>query len=317
MDFLREENYCEQMKKEVEGFLQSVREERVLETADGIKLFLLYYRATAPRGSVVILHGLGETAEKYRELCYYFVKSGLNVLVYDQRGHGRSTRLAAHGVVHITDFNKYVEDLAAVLTSQQALLPAPRYLFSHSMGGAVAALYLERGDRFFDKAVLASPMIYMHHKKVPRKTGELICRIGCRLHRAEDRFFAIAPATSPDKECFERASASSRARFEYYRGVKATSPLLHSSKASNGWVLEAMRCPRRILEKGAPERVQTPVRVYAAEWEDLVDRRPQQKFAKRVQAGEFFLVKGSKHELYFATDEVLHPFLQAVLAYFS
>ena len=39
MDFLHEENYCEQMKKEVEVFLQSVREERVLETADGIKLF--------------------------------------------------------------------------------------------------------------------------------------------------------------------------------------------------------------------------------------------------------------------------------------
>ena len=315
--FLRETEYSLQMQQTVQPVLQSAREERTLTTADGKQLFVVCYRARQPRGSVVILHGFGETAEKYHELCYYFLQCGYNVLVYDQRGHGRSTRLAAQGVVHNPEFEKYVEDLAFVLEAEQESLPAPRYLFSHSMGGAVAALYLERGGSFFKKAVLSSPMIYMHHKRVPRKAGELLCHIGCRLRPAADRFFAVSAAPTPENESFERSAASSQARFEYYRTVKSQSPLLYASKASNGWMLEAMRCPRRILKKGAPERVQTPLRVYAAEWETLVDRRPQQKFAKRVQTGRFFLVKGCKHEIYFATDEVLHPFLCELLAYFD
>ena len=48
-----------------------------------------------PKGVVVISHGFTESAVKYDEVAYYFLKEGYHVYIPEHCGHGRSYRLTA------------------------------------------------------------------------------------------------------------------------------------------------------------------------------------------------------------------------------
>ena len=314
---LCEADYARDFEERVIPTLSRVRQDFVHTTKSGAELYTVRYDAQQPRGTVVLLHGLGESAEKYRELCYYFLESGFTVLAFDQRGHGRSTRLVETGLIHTTRFSHYVEDLHELLCAQQAHLPAPRYLYAHSMGGGVAALYLAQHQGFFQKAVLSSPMIAMQYKGVPRFLGYAACAVLRLFGRGKKRFVGMSPSPSPEQECLERAEAQSVPRFEAYRKLKLTEPRFHAARPTVIWVQEALRCTRDILKRGAPEGITIPVRVYAAELETLVLEAPQRAFAKRLPNGEFHLVSGTKHEIYFAKDEVFHPYIKDILTFFE
>ena len=314
---LCEADYARDFEERVIPALACAKREFLHTTKNGTQLYAVRYDAQQPRGTVVLLHGLGESAEKYREMCYYFLESGYTVLAFDQRGHGRSTRLVETGLIHTTRFSHYVEDLRELLCAQQAHLPAPRYLYAHSMGGAVAALYLARYPGFFQKAVLSSPMIAMQYKGVPRFLGYVACTVLRLLGRGKKRFIGMSPSPSPEQECVERTEAQSVPRFEAYRKLKLSEPRFHAARPTVVWVHEALRCTRDILKKGAPEGITIPVRVYAAELETLVLEAPQRAFAARLPRGEFRLVVGAKHEIYFAGDEILHPYMSEVLEFFG
>ena len=104
MELLCEKDLAQKMREEVWPTLSAARREVCVRAADGTELFAVLYTPPAPRGSVVLLHGLGETAEKYRELCYYFFKSSLTVLIFDQRGHGRSGRAVPQQLIWVDRF---------------------------------------------------------------------------------------------------------------------------------------------------------------------------------------------------------------------
>ena len=317
MEFLREEDYNTALTERVLPLLAACRREEEFVCADGAKLFAVRYEARQPRGSVVILHGFGENVEKYRELCYYFLKSGLTVQLFEQRGHARSTREVEPGLVYIKRFSQYVSDFSAFMEANAPFLPTPRYLFAHSMGGAVSALYLSKDTGVFTRAVLSSPMIAMQYKRVPRFLGYGACALLGTLMGTKRRFVGVHPAPPPEKETLERSGATSLARFEAYRAAKVGDKRLHAASATFAWTREALGCTRDILKKGVPERIRIPVRVYAAEQEVLVQEGPQRRFAARVPKGEFRTVRGAKHEIYFSKDEVAHPYFAEILSFFG
>ena len=65
---------------------------RTITTADGLALHLHTWPlpATPTRGSVLIVHGLGEHGGRYAHVAAHLTQAGWAVLGYDQRGHGRS-----------------------------------------------------------------------------------------------------------------------------------------------------------------------------------------------------------------------------------
>ena len=80
------------MNTEVEPYLSKKVREDFIFTEDGRKLHYEAYDKTLSRGSVVILHGFTESAEKFREAAYYFRKAGYGVYSLDMEGHGKSHR---------------------------------------------------------------------------------------------------------------------------------------------------------------------------------------------------------------------------------
>ena len=114
-----------------------------LLTTDGLKLHLKDWPASAEarRGSVLIVHGLGEHSGRYGHVAAQLAADGWAVQAYDQRGHGRSAGprggLAAE--------HSLLDDLGLVLTHVRQANPGPLLLLGHSMGGLLVGRYVAEG----------------------------------------------------------------------------------------------------------------------------------------------------------------------------
>lgn len=140
-----------------------------LHTDDGLTLQLREWAPPGPaRGTVLVVHGLGEHIGRYAPLAGELNRAGWQVLGYDQRGHGASA--GARGF--IPDDDSLLRDLARVVQSVQATpRTGPLVLLGHSMGGAVAARFVaatlaaspappwQAAARAVDALVLSSPAL--------------------------------------------------------------------------------------------------------------------------------------------------------------
>lgn len=125
-----------------------------LTASDGTRLALHRWPGEPKRGTVLIVHGLGEHAGRYAHVAAWFAERGFATVAYDHRGHGRSD--GARGAVPTP--NALLDDLGAVVA---ALRPKQgRFiLLGHSMGGAIAAEYVARRIRSADLLILSSPAL--------------------------------------------------------------------------------------------------------------------------------------------------------------
>ena len=296
--------------------LAKARREGQFAGYDGAPLSYVRYDAERPVGTVLLLHGLNESTEKYHELIYYFLREGLCVLIYDQRGHGRSPRKVRGPLTHIDRFDEYIEDALACIRVPLAGCPTPYYLFGHSMGGAVAAFLLEQADHPFQRAVLSSPMIQcFRYPLIPPSLVRGFCRLIVACKGGEKRVFVQKEAQG--EEDFATSCALSPARFAAYAALRREQPCYHSGALTYGWVAEALSVTKRLLQKGAPERIGIPVQIYSAERDHLVENKPQREFAARIPKGEYILAPNAKHEIYMASDDILHPYLDSILSFFG
>jgi alpha-beta hydrolase superfamily lysophospholipase len=108
----------------------------------------------SPRAMVLLVHGLGEHAWRYRRLAATLNAAGFAVRSYDQRGHGESS--GARGCVPCTD--ALVKDLAEVVDETRDRLdkhqPLPLIVLGHSMGGLVSALWVARSQQDLSRELL-------------------------------------------------------------------------------------------------------------------------------------------------------------------
>lgn len=112
------------------------------------------WASEGPRGTVLIVHGLGEHGDRYGHVAQWLSARGFRVVSYDQRGHGQSQ--GPRGICPTPD--ALYEDLALVV---DAVRPASGklILLGHSMGGAIAARFVADARRTVDGLILSSPAL--------------------------------------------------------------------------------------------------------------------------------------------------------------
>ena len=310
-------DYQRTMDEKIVPELSRIRHDSFLTGDGGHPVFCSVFEAERPRGTVVIVHGFTECADKFDELIYSLLRNGFSVCAYDQRGHGRSWRaegLSDASVTHVDDFMEYVRDLQCVMDQAVKRMARPYYLFAHSMGGAVSALYLEEHPGVFQRAVLSSPMIACTRGGVPFLPSKALFWLMDIQGKRKQRSF-VSPKPYAGPEDFETSSANGRERFDWYERIRSGNPQFQNNGPTNRWVLEALKTTQRILASGRVERVDTPVLLFSAENDSMVLSEEQKMFVKRLRKGILRTVNGTKHEIYRSTDEVLFPWWHEVLTW--
>ncbi len=125
-----------------------------LLAADGTHLNVRRWEPAGSRGTLLIVHGLGEHIGRYDAVARWLAARGFAVVGHDLRGHGRSG--GPRGSVRRAD--DHLADLAAVVDAVRTA-ERPLVLLGHSMGGAFAARFVVEERRPVDALVLSSPAL--------------------------------------------------------------------------------------------------------------------------------------------------------------
>lgn len=310
------QDYAGVMDTVVLPALEEREKQAILHGKDGTPLYCVSWDADTSSGTVLVLHGFTENAYKYSELIWSLLQNGFSVVAYDQRGHGRSGRvqgLSDPSVTHVDAFEDYVDDLSIVCDQILAPMPRPHMIFAHSMGGAVAALYLENHPDTFAAASLCAPMIAPNTSGVPVFAASAICSVAGLLKHGKRHPFFMKPWSGP--EDFNTSCATDPVRFAWYDAVKTAREDFRNSVPTYQWTRESLKVTQKILAPGAPEKIACPVLLSTAEHDFSVMPEPQGKFIERVPDGKRIFVAGARHEIFRSKNEVFFPWWHEILAF--
>lgn len=127
--------------------------------ADGENLAVQDWPLTegTTRGTVLLVHGLGEHVGRYDAVARRLNAWGFAVRGYDQYGHGESGGPRGG----LTADMRLLDDLADMVDATRARMAPgqPLVLLGHSMGGLVAARFVSLHLRPVDALVLSSPAL--------------------------------------------------------------------------------------------------------------------------------------------------------------
>jgi len=110
-----------------------------------------------PRAFIVVVHGLGDHAGRYLPFMEFFADKGYAVMVYDQRGHGRSSGKRGD----VDRFETWVHDLKTLVLEAQKYFKSdiPFFIVGHSLGGLVALHHAATCHGEVDGVVVSAPAI--------------------------------------------------------------------------------------------------------------------------------------------------------------
>lgn len=136
---------------------------RTFRSRDGMALVRRDWPSADARGTIVIVHGLGEHIGRYGHVAARLNASRWSVVGYDQRGHGRSP--GERGRIAAGD--DLLADLAAVIDDVRTETAGALVLLGHSLGGLVAARFVAGAlespppswQRDVDALVMSSPAL--------------------------------------------------------------------------------------------------------------------------------------------------------------
>ena len=313
---IEEKNYAQLMTAEVEPYLEKRREDRYFSSADGKKLHCEVYEKLLSRGSILVLHGFTESAEKFREMSYYFRKAGYSVYALDLRGHGKSHHDSDNPLrVDIESFDLYAEDINTLV--ETIIAPASKgkeiYIYSHSLGSTAALLYMMKYPYAVTKAVLSSPMICGNMGMpvaVAGTVAKLLCKAGGKTIPAPGR------CVFDETQTADNSDATSKARFEYYHSKRKAESLYQTSGPSFGWVKASLVARDKIMRESNIALIRAKMLIFKPEADRQLLGEYTDRFAEMAKI-KIKDVKNSRHEIFMSGDETLKWYVEEILEFLA
>jgi len=320
MELIKAENFKETMDEKVVPYLDSIRQTGYMERVPGQKIFWQHFEPENKKAVLVLVHGFTEGVDKFQEAAWYFLQNGLSVWMIQQRGHGLSYRETDNPCkVHITDYNEMVLDLhhfVHEVVKKAEGEDLPYYLFAHSMGGGISAIYLGRYPDDFQKAVLSSPMLQLVSNGVAMAGAKLFGGFMKLIGKDED----YLPGNSDydgtydlDKSC---TNCLERYDYGYHmiqnrREYQMSGPSIRTS-------LQFLKITQEALRDENTSRVKAQVLLFQAGKDETVMPGGQNKYIEKIgEHGKLIRVEDAKHEIYRCKDEDMEQYWPVVLDFLS
>ncbi len=315
-DIIKEDDYIPKMK-EIEQSLNNYANRGYFTSFDNTRMFYEFFKVSKPVANIVVVHGYTEFTKKYYELTWYFMKMGYNVFLYDIRCHGYSYRYSDNTeMTHVNKFEDYVCDLECFMNN--IVTPnsdsAPIYIYSHSMGGTIAQMYLSSCENQVQKAILSAPLIYPFTPPLPRFVLKRLLKGEARKF-GWDAKFKFSSEFNPDAK-IEKSNDLSYSRFKYNLDMRINDTKYRNSYASNSWNYEAVSVIERILDKKSTKNVKAKMLIISAGKDTAVKLKPQKKLSRLLKC-ELKMFENSRHSLYTQSDYALKEYVDTLLNFFA
>ncbi|NNC55148.1 MAG: alpha/beta hydrolase [Pseudomonadales bacterium] len=130
--------------------------EATFAAPDGATIYYQVWKPENTRAILLLAHGLAEHSARYAAFAAYCNQRGFAVAALDHPGHGRSDGTPGY-IPRFEDYLIALEAFRARIAEQNPGLPM--ILVGHSMGGLIAANYLQQAQQHFSACVLSGPAI--------------------------------------------------------------------------------------------------------------------------------------------------------------
>lgn len=312
MELINEKDYKKIMTERVDPLLEKIRTDGFFKSFDGEKIHFEEYRNENAKAVVLIVHGFTESAEKFREVSYYFYNEGYSVYALDLRDHGKSFRTSVRaGTVETDDFHKYAEDINCLVEKEIKTQNEGKeiFIYSHSLGSTAALLYMLKNPTAVKKAVLSSPMICGNMGMpvvVAGTVAKVLSAIGGKKISAPGRC-KFDPELS-----FQKSDAASSERFSYYHEKRKADSLLQTNGPSFGWVKASIEARDEILS--CADKITAELLVIKPQEDKQLLMEYTDKFIQKSKA-KTKEIKNSKHEIFMSENETLSTYFEEIFSF--
>ena len=265
-----------------------------LIASDGVALRAAHLPVAGARGVVLLLQGRTEFLEKYAGVAGAFVERGYAVAAIDWRGQGGSARATGDPMLgHVESFAAYQRDLDAFVAAVERLEPgAPRTLFAHSMGGAIALGGLLREAALAERAIFSAPMWGLAPSALLRALARGLSWAATGVGLGERYALGGGPTPYVFEGFDGNLLTSDRAEFEKLVDATRRVGPFALGGPSWRWAREALR---EIDALGAAGPIPVPSLVVAGSEERVTDLDAMRARAAAPGA-RFAMIDGARHE---------------------
>lgn len=277
------------------------------------------------RASLVIVPGRSEGYLKYKELSYDLYRQGYDVFILDHRGQGISGRMLASPFKgYVEEFDHYSDDLHTFIEQVVSKhCHTQPYLLAHSMGGAIAARYLQRHPEAIKAAVFCSPMIAINSAPIPHWLASGIILLGHKLNHtlSSQPWYFLGQGDFEMSSFADNHLMHSKLRYQLFVELYRTTKEIQLGGVTFHWLAQALANRQRIFEQ--LDRLKTPLLVLQAGNDTVVDNQAQTLFCRQLHKLQPascpapVVIQGAYHELLFEADHYRDQALTHALAWFN
>ena len=272
----------------------------VIKTIDNITLAYASIEHPQSHKAIVISNGRIESYLKYQELIFDLYHQGYSVYAIDHRGQGLSSRITANPHQgHIDKFDTYIDDFAFFIDN--VVLPKQHkelFLIGHSMGGAIGTLYLDKYSQTFNAAVFSAPM-YGIKLPVSSRFIRWLAKVLDTTSEHKEPNYILAGKDYKPHEFANNDLTHSQPRYEDYRVLYQTHPLIQLGSPTNHWLYESIDAGKRTIE--AAQNSNTPILILQADEDTIVDNFAQYHAVSGMC--QLINIPNARHEIFMEQDE--------------
>lgn len=267
----------------------------VVAMPDGTELFTRSWPIEDSAASIAIVHGYGEHSGRYDHVAARFNSEGYSVYSYDQRAHGKSPGTMGY----IPSFQTHVDDCAGFIEHiVETIGGMPEFVFGHSMGALVSALYVEQHQPALSGLILSSGAF---------KVADDVAPLMQRLSAALSVVLPKLPVHQVDP-----AGLSHKAEVV---SAYESDPLVYHGKIQARTGYQMMTSIAAAQEHASD--IQVPVLLLHGTEDSIADPDGSRIMHERIGAADKTLKRydGGYHEVF--NDDAEQPFLDDVVAWLA
>jgi lysophospholipase len=277
--------------------------------------------------TIVVVPGRCESYLKYQELAFDLYHQGYNIFIIDHRGQGLSGRLLPNlNKGYVTKFQDYVNDLQYfiknIVTQQCTEKP---YLLAHSLGGAIAARFMQDYPNAIKAAVISSPMLGFHSGLLPKSIAKVLVAIKYQLNKLVSStpwYFLGQKGYSPVNFTKNNLTHSSQ-RYQLFVNLYKNNKVIQLGGVTTHWLAQSIAAQKIIFAKIS--QLETPILLLQAGSDTVVCQQAQNDFCQQLHAlqpqscpnGLPSRIDHAYHELFFESDDYRNQAIAQSLAWFK